>query len=56
MGVIFRYSQTSLVCFVYDIDKQIVYIGIIDPAVFNSGLIFGLDIYSHCHFGWLILS
>ena len=35
-----------------DFDKQIVYIGVIDPAEFKSDIIFGLGLLLHCHFGY----
>ena len=34
-----------------DIVKQIVYIGVIDPAESKSGLILRLGLLLHCHFG-----
>ena len=34
-----------------DMVKQTVYIGVNDPAESKSGLIFGLGLLLHCHFG-----
>ena len=35
-----------------DFDKQIVYIGVIDPAESKSGLNYSLWLLPHCHFGF----
>ena len=35
-----------------DFDKQIVYIGVIDPPESKSGIIFELGPLLHCHFGY----
>ena len=35
-----------------DLVKQIVYIGVIDPAESKYGLIFEIGILLHCHFGY----
>ena len=34
--------------------KQIVYIGVNDPAESKSGIIFGLGLLLHCHFGFFV--